>query len=172
MTEQAVAQIVAVVVGGFIAIAGGFVTTILVDRQRHSRESRNLALAFKGEITALLTHAKERGYRTRIAEVIRQIEATQAPFYMPMRIRFRYDRVYDSNVERIGMLTGALPELIPLFYTRLTSFMEDMIGLADGTYQALDLPVLLRVYRDLDRILDETITAGERIIQEIDTHYH
>jgi hypothetical protein len=171
MLDQMLAQILAVVVGGLLAIAGGFITPVLVDRQRQARESRNLALAFKGEITALLTLIKERRYLERFAEVTQQIEATQKPFYMPMRVRFRYDRVYESNVTRIGVLNGALPELLPLFYTRLTSMLEDISGLSEGTYASLELPTLLRIYRDLQSVLKESIILGERIVQEIDRQY-
>ncbi len=171
MLDQILAQMFAVVVGGLLAIAGGFITPLFVDRQRQARESRNLALALKGEITALLALIKERRYLERFAEVAQQIEATQKPFYMPMRVRFRYDRVYESNVMRIGVLSGALPELLPLFYTRLSSMLEDVSGLSEGTYASLDLPTLLRIYRDLQSVLKESITLGERIVQEIERQY-
>jgi hypothetical protein len=50
-----------------------------------------------------------------------QIEATGKPFYMPFRVRFAYDRVYQGNVSQVGLLRGRLPELVPAFYTRLTA---------------------------------------------------
>ena len=171
MTEETVAQFGAVVIGGLIAIASGFVTTVLEDRQRQARLSRNLAMAFKGEIAALVGHARERRYVDRIGEVIAEIEATNEPFYMPLRIRHAYDRVYDNNVEQIGVLDGSLPELIPRFYTGLTSVLDDMANLSDGTYKELPVPVLLRVYRDVQRILGETLAVGERVVQEIDARY-
>jgi hypothetical protein len=35
----------------------------LVENRRQARDTRNLALAFRGEITALLEHIKERRYQ-------------------------------------------------------------------------------------------------------------
>jgi hypothetical protein len=171
MTEETVSQFGAVVIGGLIAITSGFVTTVLEDRQRRARLPRNLAMAFKGEIAALVDRARERRYADRISEVIAQIEATNEPFFMPLRIRFAYDRVFDNNVEQIGILGGPLPELIPRFYTGLTLVLYDMANLADGTSKGLPIPVLLRVYRDAQRVLGETLAVGERVIEEIDVRY-
>lgn len=172
MTEEALSQLIAVFAGGLIAIAGGFLSTVLLENRRHAREARNLALAFKGEIGALLDHIQERGYARRIEEVVAQIEASGEPFYMPMRIRFQYDRVYAANVARIGILPGRLPEQIPFFYTRFSSILEDMVNLGEGAYASLDLPTLLRVYRDAERIMLATMELGERIEAEIDRTYH
>ncbi len=171
MTEAALMQLLAVIVGGLLATGGGILTSIFLERDRQKRESRNLALAFKGEITALLQQIEERHYQHRIEQVIAQIETERQPFLMPFRIRFRYDRVYDENVERIGILKEPLPELIPLFYTRLTSVLDDMLSLGDSTYAVLPLDVLLRIYRDMLRLLGEITQVGERILQAIDERY-
>src|SRR5690606_26045701 len=103
-------------------------TTLFRDAQLQRRESRNLALAFKGEITALLELIQDRNYLKRMADVIEQIEQSGQPFYMPFRVRFEYDRVYRENVARIGILNPPLPEQIPLFYTRFTSILEDLVS--------------------------------------------
>jgi hypothetical protein len=60
MIDPTVAQLIAVVVGGLIAIAGGILTTTVLEKQKQQRESRNLALAFRGEITSLLELIRER----------------------------------------------------------------------------------------------------------------
>jgi hypothetical protein len=160
------------VVGGLLATMGGILTQYVVEINRPRRESRNLALAVKGEITAVLKHINERNYQGRFLQIIEQIETTRQPFLMPMRIRFRYDRVYDENVERIGLLREPLPELIPLFYTRLISVMEDMLSMGDATYANIEIDLLLRIYRDDHKVLVETVKLGEQIMAEIDGRYN
>ena len=172
MTLQSVVQLLGVVVGGLLAIAGGILTTTLLEKQRHRQESRNLALAFKGEITALIELIKERRYLQRFEEVIRQIEATGQPFFMPFRIRFKYDRVYESNVNRIGLLKPPLPETVPLFYTRLASILEDMVSLGDGTYSQMDIERVLHIYRDSSELLQLTVTLGQEILEVISSEYN
>ena len=171
MTIEMLNSLLAVVVGGFLAIAGGYASTRLIEKHRQEQESRSLALAFKGEIMALLQYVERRNYAARFEQVIEQIEATQQPFFMPMRIRFAYDSVYQENVGRIGLLKGKLPELIPLFYTQLHAIMDDLANLGDRTYAELDLETLLRVYRDLQRFLAETASIGQAIVIEVDRQY-
>ena len=171
MTSAAIAQLVAVIIGGLLATMGGFVSTVLVAHHQRAVTSRSLALAFKGEISALLAHIEERRYARRFEEVIAQIESTGQPFLMPFRIRFAYDRVYQENVQQIGLLRGRLPALIPAFYIRLTGMVDDLSSMGDGTYSALGPDIVLRLYKDLHDILDKTVAQGGEIIAEIDAQY-
>jgi hypothetical protein len=74
-------------------------------------------------------------------------------------------------VEKLGLLKHPLPELIPVFYIRLSSIFDDASSLADGTYAGLELEVLLRIYRDLHDFLVETVDQGQEIIAEINRLY-
>lgn len=170
MTDAAL-QLTAVVIGGFIAIAGGFISSRLLETQRLRREERNLALAFKGEISAILELIRERNYIARFAQVIDQIESTGKPFFMPFRVRRKYDRVYEANVARLGLLKPPLPEAIPIFFTRFDSILEDLVSLGDGTYAALDLPIVLRVYNDTRAATERLILQGNEILRTIQSIY-
>lgn len=171
MIDPAAMQLIAVVIGGLLAVTGGFLSTTLLERRRQRQEARNLALAFGGEITALMELMQERRYAQRFEQVIEQIDTTGEPFYMPFRVRFAYSRVYDANVGRIGLLKPPLPEQIPIFYTRLTSVLDDMVNLGDGTYAQLDLPTLLRIYRDAKTAVLLTTSDGEKILETIRQTY-
>lgn len=171
MLDPAIAQLLSVLVGGLTGITGGFLSTTLLERSRRRRATRNLALALRGEIAAILTLAAERRYLERFDEVIARIEATGEPFHMPFRLRFRYDRVYDANVGRIGQLKAPLPERIAAYYTRLSSVMEDMVSLGDGTYDALDTALLLRIYRGVRAGIASTVAEGEAIVADIGRAY-
>lgn len=160
-----------VIVGGLLAIVGGFLSTVMIENRRRRTEARNLALAFKGEIVALRSHIEERDYAARFQQVIEQMEATRQPFFMPFRIRFSYDSVYQSNVSKVGLLEGSLPELVPTFYTYLHSLMEDLNNIGEGVYADLDLDVLLRIHKDLQHVLVKTTALGEQIMQEVDRLY-
>ena len=171
MDNSALIQLSAVVVGGLLAIAGGRLTTTFLEMQKQRRDSLHLALAFRGEITALLEHIRERKYVERFAEISKQIEATGKPFFTPFRVRFRYDRVYEANVMRLGLLKLPLPERIPPFYNRLVSVVEDLSSLGDGTYATLELAIILRIYRDCERLLALTLREGDEILKTSDAEY-
>jgi hypothetical protein len=171
MNEQAIFQLVAVIVGGLIAITGGLLSNLIIERQKMGKQSYNLALAFRGEITAIMELIKERNYIERYSQVVQQIEESGEPFFMPIRIRYEYDRVYAENVERIGILKAPLPEEISIFYTRLNSILEDMVSLGDGTFAEVELDLLLRIYQDAKAAIEKTLTQGEAIIKKITETY-
>ena len=171
MDMEALSNLIAVVIGGLLATTGGIISTLIVERQRRKIESRNLALAFKGEVAAIIENVEFRKYDQRFGQVIEQIEASGQPFFMAFRLRFSYDRIYEENAERVGALRGSLPEQIPFFYTLMHSVMEDMSSLGDGTFANLELDLLLRIYRDARRGLQTMTGRGRAIIQEIDRLY-
>lgn len=171
MDAAVLSNLIAVVIGGLLATAGGIVSALIIERQRRKVESRNLALSFKGEITAILENIRFRNYEERFSEVIQQIGTSGQPFFMAFRLRYTYDRIYEENADRIGLLRGELPEQIPFFYTLLHSVMEDMASLGDGTFANLELEVLLRIYRDAQRGLQTLAAQGEKIVQGIDRWY-
>lgn len=171
MDIEILSNLIAVVIGGLLATAGGIISTLFIERQRRKTDSHNLALAFKGEITAILEHIEFRHYDRRFNEVIQQIETSGQPFLMPFRIRYTYDHIYTENAERIGLLRGKLPEQIPFFYTVLHSLMEDMNSLGDGTYANLELETLLRIYHEAQRGLQTLVTTGKEILQAVDRVY-
>lgn len=171
MNVQMITQLVAVIIGGLIAITGGFLSTTMLERRRQRQESRNLAFAFRGEITAILELIKERNYIERFQQVIEQIEQSGEAFHMPFQVRYKYDLVYTGNVSKIGLLKEPLHELIPLFYTRLTAILEEMVNLGEGVYSKLELDILLRIYRDTRKAIQLTVTQGEAIIAAIGDLY-
>ena len=171
MTEQAIEQLLGVLLGGVLATAGGILTTLILDTRKNRQESFHLALAFRGEISALLELFEERNYVDRFSEVISKIEESGQPFYMPFKIRFKYDRVFEGNVSRIGILKTPLPELIPQFYTRFTSITEDLVSLGDGSYSQLELSHLLRIYRDNARLISQTLEEAKQLTATIDRLY-
>lgn len=162
-------QLAAVIVGGVLATAGGIVTTLVVERQKRRHDAAQLALAFKGEIAALVRHVEERNYLERITQVMRRIEEGGELFHMRLRLRFQYDRVYDNNVDRIGVLSPPLPERLPLFYTRLNSVLEDFVNMAEGSYADLDRVTLLRVYGDLRGLIERMLQDGKELVELIDS---
>jgi hypothetical protein len=54
---------------------------------------------------------------------------------------------------------------------RLTSIMEDMSSMGDGTYARLDADTLLRIYKDVLRVLGDTIKVGDEIVAHVDEIY-
>jgi hypothetical protein len=169
--SEALIPLVAVLLGGILSIAGGYFSTILIEKQRLEREQKNLALAFRGEVSAILHLIEDRGYVQRFADIIAEMERTDKPFYAPLRVRYQYDSVYRENVDKIGSLANPLPELLAVFYTRMASLLEDFSSLGDGTFASLSTQDLLRMYKSTLRVLTGATASGKEIVAKIDELY-
>jgi hypothetical protein len=151
-----------------LSIAGGYLSTVLLERRRLRRETRRLAFAFRGEIPALLDQIHDRKYVERLSGVIGAMEETKEPFFMPFSARYDYANVYKSNVNKIGLLDDALPEQIPIFYTLLISVLEDLVSIGGGAYSDLKLEDPMMTYREIQRILIRITELSREIRATID----
>ena len=79
MTPVAASQLIAVLVGALVAALSGFVSTVLLERHRRNVLSRNMALAFKGEINALVSYIAETHYAQSFENAIARMQATGRP---------------------------------------------------------------------------------------------
>jgi hypothetical protein len=171
-TQQALLlQLSAVVVGGLLSIVGGFLSTVYLENRQRQHEAQALALAFNGEIAALTGFVRKRNYRSQIERMAEQVKASGEPTFMAFRVRYAYDRVYGGNVDKVGLLPGRLPELVPRFYTLANSFLEDMLNLGERVYAEMEATHVLRIYNDMARFLDEMLATGDDIVAEVDRLY-
>lgn len=134
-----------VIVGGVLAVVGGFASTIFVEWRRNNTESRQLAFAFRGELQALSTIANKRGYVEHIQSLIKTMQQTKQPVFARVHVRRDYFNVFNSNVNKIGMLKNPLPELIARFYVQANSILEDLQSYREGAWSKEDVEALIGV---------------------------
>lgn len=176
MEQEAIAfkdylPLVGVVVGGVLAVLGGFVSNILIERYTDAREAKRLALAFKGEIQALSHIVRKRNYVNAINDVIREMERREEPLFVNIQVRRDYFNVFKNNVGRIGSLKNPLPEKIARFYVQANSILEDLQSYRDGTYSNAALESVLSSSRDLVEMIEDTFSLADDIVKDIDTLY-
>ena len=104
------ATLAGVLLGAAISLGTTIGTTVFLDYLRHRRESRNLAFAFRGEISALLTIITERGYIRSLEELVRENTTAASPSGFIVHVRREYFSVYVRNVDKIGTLEPPLTE--------------------------------------------------------------
>ena len=159
-------------IGGGLSLLGGFLSPILTDSFRNKREATNLALAFAGEITALIRIVETRRYSEDIQTCIAQMEKTHEPIFYTVTIRQDFVRAYEQNVSRIGLLEAPLPENIAMFYTQTQAILEDLADIDDHPkMEKLGQEHLLRRYKNLLSLLDSTVALSQEILIEISKIY-
>lgn len=160
-----------VLLGGLLTIAGGYISTVLIENRRQKREARNLALAFRGELSALRKIVAERQYIEGLKGAIDFIRKNNQPYHLIINVRREYFNVFSKNVDKIGALSPPLPEWIATFYTQANAVLEDFHTHRDGTYNQAPPQLLLHSYEELLRIFEDTMALAGRICAEIDNQY-
>lgn len=153
---------VGVLIGGLIS----FFSTTYIETRKQATEARRLALAFQGEIRALIGIIDRRKYLDSIQWFIDQMEKTGNRYQFNLQVRRNYFLVYQNNVGNIGLLPCPLPALIARFYVQASSVLEDIESHRDGTLDGVGLPDFILSTKILHSLLQDTVLIGENIIEE------
>ena len=150
----------------------GYFGPRFLERRRRKWETRNLALAFGGEIKAIQRIVKVRKYQEFIQQLIEHTRTTGQPLYIAPRIQREYFGVYKGNLGRLGMLDAPLPELIATFYTMANGILEDFESARDPANQEfLTAEVLIGFYEQLFQVFHHAMSLSDQIIAEISRQY-
>jgi len=163
--------LIGVLVGGIIAIIGGFISNLWFEWRRDRRLRKSLALAFQGEITALLEIATKRRYIDGLKDMLQYIENSGEPTIYHFRARREYFSVYKANVGKIGMLRPPLPNLVDRFYTQANAILEDIEQYEKTDPSTVDPKALVESYRELLALFEDTLSVGKQVIEEVSNQY-
>jgi len=163
--------LIGVVIGGSLAVIGGFASSILVEWYRNASDSKKLAFAFKGELQALSSITKKRGYIEYLKLLISQMEATGQPVCMQLHSRREYFNVFNANVSNIGVLKNPLPEMIAIFYVQANSIMEDFQTYREDVSNDFTVEFLIASKKELVSIMEDTFSLADEIVIKIDELY-
>ena len=163
--------LMAVIVGGILALAGGFISNFYFEWRRDRRLRKNLALAFQGEITAIQEMVRKREYIEGLKKTIREIENSGLPFRFSFRARRKYFSVYEAHVGSIGILSPPLSNLVARFYTQANGILEDIEFLGEIDLSAANPKILAELYKRLLALFEDTESVGEQIIKEVSNQY-
>ena len=124
---------------------------------------KSLASAFYGEVGALLTIAERRGYLGQLKRLLDYVEQTQKKESFYFKITKNYFHVYESNVNKIGILPAPLPEKIVSFYTYVFAIMEDLEDFRGMKLETLTIEANLKQLKDFYNLFQETEESGKSV---------
>ncbi|MFZ2162197.1 MAG: hypothetical protein WAW02_08275 [Sideroxyarcus sp.] len=163
--------LIGVAVGGLLVIVGGLASNTWLEYIRERKLRRTLALAFKGEVQALLKIIEERGYVEGLRKAKAQIEATGKYQAYQVRAQNRHFSVFEANVGQIGILKPPLAELLFRFYSQAKSILEGMERFEEFDPATVDPMVAIAAYDEVLGIFEDTVAVGNRIIKEVSRYY-
>jgi hypothetical protein len=120
--------LLAALVGGLLSLTGVFGIEIF----RDCWQTRNLKSAFVGELRALLLAVDGANLFATLEEVIRLIEANQAPAFSNQRVAGElHNLVFRANADKLGKLAAPLPERLALAHSEVGGIVHDLNYLTD-----------------------------------------
>jgi len=161
-------ELLPVIVGGIIGVAGGVVGPVLLDMQQRRRERRNVTRAILAEIRSILEIVRVRGYVEAIRELLtegRKIPDDDVVLYYGFSVSFNPFAVYEANLDKIGLLQGDLASLIPQFYMQSQSILEDIRTMNQQKSPAFNLNESLAHLKSLLELFESTAALGRRILE-------
>jgi hypothetical protein len=163
--------LIGIIAGGLLVVVGGLTSNIWLEYFRKRKLRRTLALAFKGEVQALLDIFEKRGYIEGLRAAKVKIEATGKFQAYHFRARKKNFSVFEANVGQIGILRPPLSELVSRFYAQARSILEDMERFEALDPASVDPMVAIAAYDEVLSIFGDTVAVGKRIVQEVSRRY-
>jgi hypothetical protein len=163
--------LIGVIVGGVVAIVGGFISNYFFEWRSRVTESKSLAFAFRGEVQALCNIAEKRGYLEHIKQIITHMEQSGETIFVHINVRREYFNVFKSNVNKIGCLKNPLPELISRYYVQSNSILEDLESYRDGSLGTANVESMIASKKELVALMEDTLLLGKDIVSKIDGIY-
>lgn len=171
-------ELVPVLVGGALSLAGSWGAVWWTKNREELREARQLARAFKGEISAITHIAEAREYVHHLREIADRCVENNAVLIFSIQAREEYRAVYKANVGKLGNLEGSLPTEIAILYTQVASILEDFRCLEEAKSNPQLLSFLgatpadaALTYTRIADLAENAIERGKAVITDIDQRY-
>ena len=160
-------QLAGMVIVGVLAIAGGIVGNYTFLRFQRKLDRENLKGGFLGEITALNSIVKKRKYIEHLEGVLDTMKKDRVKLPFTFEVTYNYFRVYENNVDKLGLLNQPLPELIVQFYTQCFATLEDIDRIKKIAIKEIPIENLVAWYSELLSLFKDNVKLGEKIIHTI-----
>lgn len=141
----------AALLGGILTMLGAIVT----EGVKRAHERRSLAMAFRGELLAVIEIVKLRRYEEVLDSIADMLERQQPVTVSPIRIERNYFPIYTGNASRIGILPPDIAERVSRTYTFANSFIEDAT-----------MPESKTITPAAVGDVEQTLTVLRRVLQE------
>jgi len=157
------------------AMFGGVINAA-VRRYAVFKESQGIALAIRGEISAIIEIVLKRRYLQHLEKFMHQLsdpayQLTSNDIVLP-RISENYFPVFNSLTNKIGSL-GDLSETVAGFYTKAKSIIEDIHALEEVKDKSaagsrdVEKKALLEMTTELHDLLHDTMRIGFQTVEDL-----
>lgn len=153
--------VIAAIGGAFVGAISTYFPAIFIEKAKQKTESKAIKSALIAEISVIMELIKTRRYPEEISNIIKKLEENSdstASFHIT--VDDHYNRIYQSNVSKLGLLDKDIVVDIIRFYHLIDSAVIDV---RPGSLIASNIGI--NEFKELLNIVEMALSAGERIIK-------
>lgn len=155
--------VIAAIGGAFVGGISTLFPAYFLELRKMRVERASLTSALVSEISALLKIIEYRGYLESLIEAANYLQANpESSYRFTVKVPSHYSRVYQSNVERIGLVNSDLAIQIIEFHQLIDAVVQDVTPDSPLQKDGGDIDT----FEELIKILESAISVGRKIISE------
>lgn len=166
------------IIGGAIALLASFGATWFAKFLEVRNQSKQLALAIKGELQAIVHILSLRQYSTGLRSAAIQMQKEGVPLLSFISIEQDYTQIFKSNCSKIGILGNGLPTDVAIVYTQISALLDDISFLnacslkqQESTVYRPGVEDLIPRFKSIADLLDDTTQKAKKVCTDIDLTY-
>ncbi|MGB8275699.1 MAG: hypothetical protein WCF16_10580 [Alphaproteobacteria bacterium] len=158
-----------VVIGALAVVSAG----LLVEDYKRHRDRQGTASALAGEIQSILHMTEKRNYVLWFTRIATELESGLDVTVPDIGAQpGKLDPIVDRHIDRLGLLSGDVPERLAIFYSALNGIRLDLFKMASGKLDTGEEPQQVRgrkavlIREDLS-LWDETEPLGKALVTDL-----
>lgn len=149
--------------GAFIGGISTFLPSYFLETRKHRLEQQAITTALTSEISALLKIIDHRKYLDGLIEAVDHLKANPGDRYiLTVKVPEHYSRVYQSHIDRIGLVKPALAADIIEFHQLIDAVVQDIVPDSPVQEEGGDI----ETFEELVKILTSAIHIGQKIVSK------
>ncbi|AKX44929.1 hypothetical protein AKN87_07365 [Thiopseudomonas alkaliphila] len=155
--------VLAAIGGAFTGSIATFFPSYFLSRQKYQREQKAIATALTSEISALLKIIEHRKYLDGLIEAVKHLkEDPNIKYTLTVQVPEHYSRVYQSHVDRIGLIEPALAANIIEFHQLIDAVVQDIMPESPTQKKGGDI----ETFEELVTVMTSAISIGQKILNK------
>lgn len=152
--------VIAAIGGAFVGGVSTSFPTLFLESRKNRRERNSLTIALVSEISAILKIIQHRGYLTELIDAADHLKCNPSDnISFSVRIPTHYSRIYQSNIDRIGLVRPNLAIDIIEFHQLIDAVVQDITPDSPIQDEGFDK----RTIEEIIIILKSAIIVGQKI---------
>ncbi|MBE7926105.1 hypothetical protein [Pseudomonas saudiphocaensis] len=146
--------------GAFVGGISTFLPSYFLEARKHRLERKAITTALTSEISALLEIIEHRNYLGGLIEAVNHLKANPEDKYiLTVTVPEHYSRVYQSHIDRIGLVKPTLAAEIIEFHQLIDAVVQDIVPDSPVQEEGGDI----ETFEELVKILESAIHIGHKI---------